>query len=107
MINIIHVNIHYDDHRNITALEMKLKSLKNSEDEKELSEHWLVATVSAAFFRTTLLTDEGKSLTISSNPKRGNIVNLHIALKENNMTFQNITNFIEAFQAELDKTSLF
>lgn len=106
MINVIHINLHYDDHRNITALEVKLKFIKN-DDDSELSEHRLVATVSAAFCRTTLLANEGKSLTIKSNPNRDNIVNLSITFKENNMGLCDIANFIQAFQSELDTTSLF
>ena len=107
MINIIHVNVHYDDRRNITALEVKLKSLKDSGDEKALLKESLNATVFAAFFKTTFLAAEGKSLTIKANPKRGNVVDLRIALKENSLRLQDIINFIEAFQTELDTTSLF
>lgn len=106
MINVIHINLHYDDHKNITALEVKLKFIKN-DDDSELSEHRLIATVSAAFCRTTLLANEGKSLTIKSNPNRDNIVNLSITFKENNMGLCDIVNFIQAFQSELDTTSLF
>jgi hypothetical protein len=107
MINIIHVNVHYDDRRNITALEVKLKFLKNNENEEELPRECLNSTILAAFFKTTFLADEGQSLTVKANPKRSNIVNLHIALKENNMKLQDITNFIEAFQTAIDTTSLF
>ena len=101
MVNIIHLNVHCDDNRRVTALEIKLKSIPE-EVENENSQH-LVARVSAAFFATTLLADAGKSLRTTLNPKRRNVVNLHVVFRENNLSFDDVTKFINAFQCELDK----
>ena len=105
MINIVHVDIHLDDERNITAVEMKLKSLEDNKP--ELSGHPLIATVSAAFYKTTLLTDFGKSLTTELNPNRSNIINLTVSLKENTMTYEDVGKFVDYFQKALDETKLF
>lgn len=104
MINIINVDIHCDDKRKITAVEVKLKSFKNG---KTLSGHPLLATVSTAFFKTTLLTDEGQYLKTALDPKRNNIVDLIIPLKQSNdLTLADIANFLDAFQKALDETNL-
>ena len=108
MINIVHVNVHCNDERNITAVELKLKSLTNVEgEENPLTGHALVATVSAAFFKTTLLTDAGKSLETALNPKRQNIVNLTINITNKDLTLGDVGRFADAFQEALDNTRLF
>lgn len=106
MINIIHVNIHCNDRRKITAVEVKLKSFKE-ESKPALSGHPLVATVSAAFYNTTLLTDVGKQLITELNPKRTDIVNLTVRLKETDLAFEDVSKFVEYLQKSLDNTHLF
>ena len=106
MINIVHIDIHCNDQRTITAIEIKLKSF-TEEDGEALSGHPLIATVSAAFFKTTLLTDVGKSLKTVLNPKRSNVVNLIVTLKETQLSFEDVARFTEALQTALDETSLF
>ena len=103
MINIVHTNIHLDDDRKITAIEVKLKS-KNG-----LSGHPLIATISAAFFQTTLLYDSGNALQIVPNPERKNIVNIIVTLKETekSLSFNDVANYLDALQKALDTTSIF
>ena len=106
MVNIVHVNIHCNDGRKITAIEIKLKYFPK-EEECVLSGQTLVATVSAAFFKTTLLTDVGKSLKITPG-KRDEIVNLSVRIgDENNLTFEDVARFSTALQQALDETRLF
>ena len=107
MINIVHIDVHFNDQRKITAIDIKLKSFTTEENREALSGHPLIATVSAAFFKTTLLTDVGKSLKTILNPKRDNVVNLVINLKESNLTFEDVARFTNALQQALDETSLF
>ena len=108
MINIVHVEYHLNDKRNISAIEVKLKSFKTIDSEdKVLSGHYLAATISAAFFKTTLLTDVGKSLRTIPNPNRSNVIDLFIDLKENSLTYNDVARFLDAFQKALDETNLF
>ena len=104
MINIVHIEVNCNDKRKVTSISLKLKRFKNG---SELNEHQLVATVSAAFYKTTLLADAGKALKTALNPKRSDIINLIITFKDNNLAPQDISNFINAFQNALDETSLF
>lgn len=106
MVNIVHIDTHFDDKRNITAIDIKLKLFEEG-DKKPLSGHELVATISAAFFKTTLLTDAGKALNIVPNPDRHDIVDLSISLRENDLAFEDIAKFATALQNALDDTSLF
>lgn len=100
MINIVHVDINCDDRRKIMSIELKLKSLSNT-----LTTHQLIATVSSAFFETTLLADEGGTLKTAINKKRKNVVDLTISFnKENNLKPNDISNFIEALQTAIDET---
>lgn len=108
MINIIHVNIHCSDDRNITKVEIKLKSFSDTEEsENKLVGHTLLATTSAAFYKTTLLADAGKSLETKLNPNRQSIVNLTINITDGNLTLADVGRFADAFQAALDETKLF
>lgn len=102
MINIVNVGIKYDDQRQITALEIKLKSFTKDENER----HFLIATVSAAFFKTTLLQDVGKKMNVALG-NRNDIVNLTIRFKDNTLTLHDIANFVDAFQKAVDETKLF
>ena len=81
-----------------------------TEEGKELLPmHPLVATVSASFNSTTLLTDVGESYKITPDPKRsGDVIDLKVRIKENyNLSYEDIARFLEAFQAALDTTKLF
>ena len=102
MISIVHVNIHCDDKRNITAVEVKLKSID------DLSGHPLIATISSSFFQTTLLSDSGNALQIIPNPDRKDIVNFVVSVKEgDSLSFADVANFLSAFQKALDATTIF
>ncbi|MBQ9485053.1 hypothetical protein IJU85_03060 [Candidatus Saccharibacteria bacterium] len=107
MINIVHVEYRCDDQREINALQIKLKSFKSKDEDNVLTGHYLAATISSAFFKTTLLTDEGKSLKTIPNPKRNNIVDLVIDLKDNKLSFKDVALFLDAFQKAIDETNLF
>ena len=101
MINIVHINTHCNDDRKITKIEVKLKSIN------DLSGHPLLATISAAFFKTTLLTDAGDALQILPNLDRKDIVNLEVSIKDNlNLSFEDIARFLEAFQEAIDRTTI-
>ena len=105
MINIVHVDIHFDDQRKMTAIEIKVKSVSK---EDMLSGHPLVSTTSAAFYETTLLADVGEHLETAINPNRNNVVNLKVVLKDDNdLTYEDVGNFLNSFQSALDQTSLF
>ena len=106
MINIIHIDVHYNDNRIITAVEVKLKSL-SKDGEPVLSGHQLLATVSAAFFKTTLLADVGKDLKTTLCPDRNNVVDLVVNVKESNLTSGDVANFTDALQRACDDTHLF
>ena len=105
MINIVHVDTHCNDQRTITAVDIKLKFFRKN-GEKTLIGHPLAATISAAFFKTTLLTDVGKALSIEPNPNRTEIIDLVISFRENNLTFLDIAKFIDALQQALDDTNI-
>ena len=102
MINIVHLNVHFNDERRITAIDIKLKAIPEEKENKD--QHNLVARVSAAFFATTLFTDDGASLKTKLNPKRKDVVDLNISLKENDLNFEDITKFIRYLQKELDNS---
>ena len=105
MINIVHENIHFDDQRCITAVEIKLKSILAGNN--EITGQPLVTTVSWALSKTTLLVDEGRSLKMVLNPKRGNILDLTIGLERGSkMTMGDYAKFHDFFQQSLDETSL-
>lgn len=102
MINIIHINIHCDDDRHVTTLEIKLKSCPQ-EQVNENHQH-LVARASAAFHALDLFSEYGKALKTELNPKRLNVVNMVVTLYDNNLSFRDISEFIDAFQKELDES---
>lgn len=106
MVNIVHIDVNCDDFGKITSLEMKLKDVPR-EGEQPLEGQLLPATASSAFFKTTLLTDVGKFVKTVVNPKRKNIVNVIVALSdENDISITDVANFIMAFQMGLDDTHL-
>jgi hypothetical protein len=106
MINIVHLDLYYSDQREITAVELKLKSFTDEKGGEALSGHLLNGTVSAAFFKTTLLTDAGQNLRITPDPDRGHVIDLKINLSKRDLTLEDITRFVNAFQEALDNTSL-
>ena len=106
MVNIVHVDIHCDDNREITAVEIKVKST-DDKGKPDLTGHPLVATVSAAFYKTTLLADVGESLMTKINKDRPEIVDLIVNLKENEITYVDVAKFVEYLQKALDETQLF
>ena len=106
MVNVVHVEYHLDDRRTIRKLEIKIKSFRQQNDEKTLSGHPLAATIGNAFFRTTLLTDENAAFEVKPNPKRGDIFDVLVSFEKNNLTYRDISNFLEAFQEAMDNTNL-
>ena len=102
MINIIHVNVHCDDQRKVTALEIKLKSIPE-EKVNEGAQH-LVARVSAAFYALPLFSDVGKTLKTTLNPNRPNVVDLVVNIRESELSFADVAGFIDMFQKELDES---
>ena len=102
MINIVHINIHFNDERNITALELKMKAIPEEQGNRD-RQH-LVARVSAAFYSTTLFSDIGKTLKTTLNPKRNDVVNLFVSFEKNNLTLEDISRFIHSYQEALDNS---
>ena len=100
MINIVHIDVHCDDERKITALEIKLKSCP--EEAVNASNQHLIARVSAAFCSLRLFAEHGKNIKMEINPKRPDILNLDIIFWENKLEFKDVARFIEAFQKALD-----
>ena len=106
MISIVHTDVHFDDERTITALVLKLKSIKN--DDATLTGQSMITTISIALSKTTLPTDVANSIKIVQNPKRGEIVDLTISLEEDNeFTLSDYAKFHEYFQQSLDEVKLF
>lgn len=108
MINIVHSDIHCDDERKITAIDIKLKSIRGADDIILLG-HQFSATVSGAFFKTTLFNDVSKSLNLNRDTERDDIIDLTISINRDDpvqLSFQDVANFLEAFQKALDTTDL-
>ncbi len=101
MINIVNLVVRYDDNRKITGIELKLKAIPE-ESENDDTQH-LVARVSAAFHASTLFGETGKSLKTTLNPRRDNVVNLDVSLKENDLALADIAEFVEKYQKELNE----
>ena len=102
MINIVHLDVNYDDDRRLTSMEIKLKSIPE-EAVNENSQH-LIARINAAFYSLALFSEAGKTAKIEINPRRRNIVNLNVTLWENNLRPQDIAAFIDGFQEALDNS---
>ena len=100
MINIVHINVHCDDERKITALEIKLKSCP--EEAVNANNQHLIARVSAAFYSLRLFAEYGKNIKMELNPKRQDIINLHVTFWENRLTFRDVAQFTDSFQEALD-----
>ena len=90
------------------AVSCKAKSIREEGEDQRLFGHQLIATVSASFYKTTLLTDEGVALRTALNPKRNDIVDVTVVLaKDNNLSLEDVMRFVKAFQTALDNTKLF
>ena len=105
-INIVHEEIYWDDKRNITAIEIKLKSLTAKEENDENYVHRLVAIISSAFHQTTLFADVGGSCSFSKNKQRPEIVNAQVSI-EKPLSRMDVVRFIETFQKNIDESKLF
>ena len=108
MINIVHSDIHCDDDRKITAIDIKLKSVRGADDFMLLG-HQFSATVSGAFFKTTLFSDVSKSLSLNRDVKRNDIIDLEISIDKDDpvqLSFADVANFLKAFQEALDTIDL-
>ncbi|MBQ2622732.1 hypothetical protein IJG12_00160 [Candidatus Saccharibacteria bacterium] len=101
MINIVNCVIRFNDKREITGIELKLKAIPEEKENEE--KHHLVARASAAFYATTLFGDTGKSLRTTLNPRRNDVVDLRVSLKENELSLSDVARFVEAYQRELDE----
>lgn len=106
MLNIVHDETHYNDNREITAIEVKVKSVAE-EGKQSLTGNSLWGTVSDAFYKTTLLSDVGTSLRTVPNKNRKDIVDLIVDIDGNALSRKDVANFVDAFQKALDETSLF
>lgn len=100
MINIIDVHIHYDDNKQITAVDVKFKS--RPEEEINQNNQNLIARISAAFNSLDFFSKYGKTFKMEPNPKRQNVVNLQMKLWENQLTSKDIGTFIDSLQKKLE-----
>ena len=100
MINIVNFNVHCDDKRMVKAIDVKFKAIENGGS--VISSNRLVSKISLAFANTTLMEDEGNSMRIAMDENRNNIADLFIKLKPNELTFEDVSNFISALQYALD-----
>ena len=102
MINIVHHEVHFDDNRSITAVEIKLKSCPEEKVNEECQH--LVARVSSAFYALDLFSDYGKKIETNLDIKRKNIVDIFVTLrKDNDLDIVELAEYIKEFQKELDK----
>ena len=103
MINVVHVDFHFDDNRKITAIEVKLKSCPQEEVNEE-RQH-LVARISAAFYSLDLFSDYGKTMQTNLDANRKDIVDIFVTLeKDNNLSLVELANYVTELQQELDKS---
>lgn len=103
MVNIINEQRHYDDNRRIRAVSCKVKYIPEK-GKPTLFGHKLLATVNAAFYKTTLQYDERGQLSTSLG-KRREVVDLTVRLpKRSNLTREDTDEFFKAFQKALDDT---
>ena len=103
MINIVHHETHYDDNRNITAVEIKLKSCPQ-EEVNEDRQH-LVARASAAFYSMEFFSEYGRTMETNLDAERRDIVDLFITLnKDNGLTRKKIADILDEFEHKLDES---
>lgn len=101
MIRIIHYSVSLDDDTNITSIELKFKHIQK-EDNRE--EYPLLTSISMAFCKSTLLEDVGKAFKLSTNPRRKDIANMTINLKQSQLSNVDIGNFVTYFQDVLSQS---
>ena len=101
MIRIIRYSVSLDDNNNIMSIELKFKHIQN---EEEYVEYPLLTTISMAFCKPTLLKDVGKSFKLAVNPRRKDIANMTINLKQSKLSNIDIGNFVAYFQEVLNQT---
>ena len=101
MLNIVHWEVSCDDNKTITAIEVKIKAI---EEDENVMKH-LVTNILLAFSNTTLVDDVGKGVHIhrDEDGNRKDIADLKVKLeKENSITNEDASKFIDAFQNSLD-----
>ena len=103
MIKIVNYTVRLDDDGNITSIELKFKHITREKDHAEV--YPLLTTISIAFSKTTLLEDVGKAFRLAANPRRKDIANMAINLKESKLSHLDIGKFITYFQEVLDRTT--
>ena len=102
MIKIIHYSVSLDDDTNITSIELKFKHIQKENDYKEYP---LLTAISVALCKSTLLEDVGKAFKLAINPRRKDIANMTINLKQSQLSNVDIGNFVAYFQEVLNQTS--
>ena len=103
MINIVHHEVHFDDNRGITAVEIKLKSCPEEEINEDCQH--LVARVSAAFYALDFFSDYGKKMETNLDQERRDIVDIFVTLrKQNGLDLAELAKYIIEFQNELDQS---
>lgn len=102
MIKIIHYSVSLDDDTNITSIELKFKHIQK---ENDYGEYPLLTAISVALCKSTLLEDVGKAFKLAINPRRKDIANMTINLKQSQLSNVDIGNFVAYFQEVLNQTS--
>ena len=103
MINIVHYEVHFDDNRRITAVEIKLKSCPQEQVNEE--QQHLVARTSAAFYALDLFSNYGKKMETNIDVCRRDIVDMFISFKKNNpLSVEDLARYILEFQMKLDES---
>ena len=102
MIKIVHWAVNSDDDGKITSIDIKFKHIPK---ENEHEEYPLLTTISMAFCEPTLMKDVGKAFKLAINPRRKDIANMTINLKQSKLKNVNIGNFIDFFQEVFDRMS--
>ena len=102
MIKIIHYSVSLDDDTNITSIELKFKHIQK---ENDYEEYPLLTAISVALCKSTLLEDVGKAFKLAINPRRKDIANMTINLKQSQLSNVDIGNFVAYFQEVLNQTS--
>ena len=102
MIKIIHYSVNLDDDTNITSIELKFKHIQK---ENDYEEYPLLTAISVALCKSTLLEDVGKAFKLAINPRRKDIANMTINLKQSQLSNVDIGNFVAYFQEVLNQTS--
>ena len=92
--------MNFNDEGKIMHIEAKLKYINHGYDE-----YPLLTNISIALSKTTLISDAGKSFKLALNPKRQNIADLTIDLKNSTLSIEDFGRFLSYFQTMLDEKS--